>query len=120
MDLFFSALHERDESLVEFAIGGLSNLLSGGSRVVEQVLSKDCDQRLRLLFDLLDRELGENKNDVIIVGSVVCLTCITRHGLLPPILKPVLTMKMSELMRNSDSSTFVLKNHAVILNELLS
>lgn len=104
---------------MEFAIGGLSNLLTGGKSVVELVLGKDLDSRIQLILDLLDRNLGCGRNDAIVVGAVVCLSRITRHGSLPQSLKPALTGRISELERNSDSSTFALKNHAVILKDLL-
>lgn len=105
---------------MEFAIGGLSNLLTGGKSVVELVLGgKEPEAQIRLMLDLLDLVLGSGRNDAIVVGAVVSLTCITRHGFLPRSLQPVLTLKISELERNSDSSSFVLKNHAVILKGLL-
>jgi len=104
---------------VEFGVGGLSNLLTGGKDVVKLVLGEEPEVRIRILLDLLDLELGRGRNDAIVVGAVVCLTCITRHGFLSDHLKPVLAPKITELERNSEASTFALKNHVVILNDLI-
>lgn len=82
---------------MEFVIGGLSNLLTGGKSAVELVLGKEPEALIRLMLDLLDLVLGSERNDAIVVGAVVSLTCITRHGFLPRSLQPVLTLKISEL-----------------------
>lgn len=119
VDIFFGALDDSDDCLVEFAIGGLSNLLSGGRTVVQLLFSGDADSKALRIFNLLDRDPAAAENGLIVVSALVCLTCIVRHGIWNPRFKSDLTQKLHKLDQLCDSSPSVLRNHVTILKEIL-
>lgn len=119
VDIFFRALDDADDCLVEFAIGGLSNLLSGGRSVVLLLFGSDADSKALRILNLLDRDPAAPKNGRIVVSALVCLTCIVRHGIWNPRLKSELTQKLHKLDQLCDSSPSVLRNHVTILKEIL-
>lgn len=119
VDLFFGALEDADDRLVEFAIGGLSNLLSGGRSVVQLLFSGDVDSKALCILHLLDRDPAAPDNGLIVVSALVCLTCLVRHGVWNPRFKSDLTQKLHKLDRLCDSSPSVLRNHVTILKEIL-
>jgi len=123
--LFFGALDDADDALVEFAIGGLSNLFTGGQNVISLFFDeeKNCEEaqrRMKSLLALLDRPLNAGRNDIIIAGALVCLTCVARHGIFPKLLVPELTQKLDHLETvTRSSSSFVSKNHVTLLRKVL-
>ena len=121
--LFFGALDDDDDALVEFAIGGLANLFTGGPRVLSLCLDErqdaaETNRRLRSLMALLDRPLKPGRNDVILAGALVCLTAVVRLRRFDETLSSLGLSPSLDRLLASSSSSLVSNNHLTLLRQI--
>lgn len=120
--LFFCALSDRDDALVEFGIGGLCNLISGGNFVIDFVLKTDDSQGCCAIISLLARPWDSYRNRSIILSALSCLTYLARHSKTLALIKlhsKELLLYLSKLQKVEDYSK-PLKNHISLLTQSIS